>query len=234
MQSDAEKYLVARLAGILRGKLPERPIPPRILNIGAGRSLSIENQLQRARCRYICDRIDVDDCGVAHTAVDRCLRCSVESMPEVGSDEYTAAFANFVLEHVQDVGRAASEIHRILKPSGFFLATIPNPTSPLGLLTKGTPLWLRRILRREEAWETFYAYKTIDELIRVFHQAGFRVLETRYYSCLACYLHSLPILESLARLHDRMIMGLKVRRLMSHVCVVFEKVRGGRGVSQLS
>jgi hypothetical protein len=34
---------------------------PRILNIGAGRNVGIENQLANSRRTFVCDRADIDN-----------------------------------------------------------------------------------------------------------------------------------------------------------------------------
>ena len=62
------------------------PIP--ILNIGAGRRFAIEKQLYIRGCKYVCDRIDVDDCYVAFPTIGHCWMCSVEDMTPVETDGY--------------------------------------------------------------------------------------------------------------------------------------------------
>ena len=59
-----------------------------ILNVGAGKSLSIENQLDGDANSYIYDRVDVEDCTVEHPRVQNCYNCSVESMDPVDNNKY--------------------------------------------------------------------------------------------------------------------------------------------------
>lgn len=223
VQTPAEKHLVDQIAETLKAKADDSFPPPRILNIGAGSSLAIENQLTQAGTRYICDRVDVENCAVDHPAVDRCWQCSVESMPAVPSDLYVAAFANFVLEHVRDITSAAAEIHRVLAPSGRFIASIPNPSSPLGVIAKGTPLWFHRLIRRAEAWETIYAFKSVRELCGVFESAGFHTAEVKHDPFVQCYLGTVPVLNLVARGYDNTVAALGIKTLMTHVCLVFDK-----------
>ena len=173
MQAPAHKFLITQLIEVLNNKRLERAVSPRILNIGAGRSLGIEKRLTSAGCNYICDRLDIDIHKVEHPFVDKFWNCSVESMTSVNSNRYFAVFANYVLEHVFDLHKASREIYRVLKPSGRFIASIPNPTAPEFQLAKHTPLWFHKMIRRGEAWETFYSYKNIRELNNIFILSNF-------------------------------------------------------------
>lgn len=223
MQTPAEKYLVKSLAEFLKKDELKTAVAPRILNIGADKSLSIENQLTAAGSNYICDRVDISDCEVDYFAVDKCWKCSVEEMSPVSSEYYSAAFANYVLEHVLNLSKAAKEIYRILKPGGVFIASISNPTAPEFVLARWTPLWFHKKIRSGESWETHYVYKNIEELINIFKEAGFRAIETRRYSFIEFYLARFPLLNMLGRFYDKVISILKVKRFMGNACIIFEK-----------
>jgi len=224
MQSTAaEAHLVEHLVGILRNPEGERAHPPRILNVGAGRNPSIEQQLAAAECRFVCDRADVEPCEIDHPSVDRCFRCAAEDMSPIPSETYAAAFANFVLEHVPDIDRAAHEIHRILKPSCRFVTSVSNPSSPVALVTRHTPLWLHRVIRGDEAWETHFAYGSVDELVETFESAGLSRVEVTFHSGIESYLPQ-PLLKQLARGYDRTATALGIRSLMNLACLVFEKI----------
>ncbi len=216
----AEKRLVEHLVTILRG----REHVPRILNIGAGRNPSIEQQLEAAGCRFICDRADVEECKVDHPAVDRCFGCPVDDMEDIPSETYTAAFANFVMEHVPDIRKAAEEIHRVLAPSGRFVASLSNPSSPVAWITSHTPLWFHRMIRRDEAWETHFAYGSVDDLVATFESAGFTRVDVTFHSGIESYLPQ-PILKQLARGYDRTVPALGIKSLANIACVVVEKSR---------
>ncbi|PLX21622.1 hypothetical protein C0584_02130, partial [Candidatus Parcubacteria bacterium] len=123
MQTLAEKYLIDYLAKTIN-KDKERS---NIINIGANKSLVIEKELDSNDCDYVEDRTDIISPDVAHDNVYRTYICSVEEMTEVLSSEYDIAFANFVLEHVDDLKSSASEINRILKKGKTFVTSIPNP-----------------------------------------------------------------------------------------------------------
>jgi SAM-dependent methyltransferase len=223
MQTPAEKCLVQFLVKFLEEEEQKIHTPPRILNIGAGKSLSIENQLTGTGCNYICDRVDVVNCDAVHPAIGKCWICSAETMSPVESDHYSAAFANYVLEHISNLNLATREIYRVLKPRGIFVASASNPTAPEFVLAKWTPTWFHKTIRRSETWETHYAYKNIKELTGIFKSAGLHVVEIKYYSFVEGYLAEFPLLNVFGKFYDKVISVLKIKRFMGNVCIVFEK-----------
>ena len=123
MQTPAERTLVRHLIEVLPSAAES---PARLLAVGAGRSLSVEDQLTAAGCMFTSDRVDVDECAVDDPRVGQSWVNSAEEMSAVESAAYDAAFANYVLEHVPNVRRAAAEIHRVLRPGSRFVTSVPN------------------------------------------------------------------------------------------------------------
>jgi SAM-dependent methyltransferase len=222
MQTPAEKELVAALCDFIRQKQTKNTVPL-LVNIGAGQSVSIEKQLTDGGCSFVCDRIDVDDCRVKFPAVRHCWTCSAETMMKpLKSGKYSAAFANYVLEHVQDIPGMCREIYRILKPSGLFIASIPNPSAPEFIVSRHTPLWFHKKVRQEDAWETHYQY-TIEELVKIFESRGFVNESVQYWPFIYGYLWRYPVAGTFSRLYDRLVAGMKMQRWMGDVCAVFRK-----------
>ena len=147
-------------------------------------------------------------------------------MSPLDSNKYQIAFANWVLEHVSDLNKVSIEIFRILKPSGIFITTVPNTTSLEILLSKWTPLWFHKIIRGNAAWKTHYAYSNIRKFIEIFESAGFRVVEIKYFPFIEAYLSLFPLLRILGKLYDKIISCIDIKRLMSNVCLTFEKPSG--------
>lgn len=222
MQSQAEKILVATLTEVIK-TTSAAPDKPRILNIGAGRSISIERQLMSNGCSFISDRIDITDCHIHLDCIGECMISPAENMQCVQPDQYIAAFANFVFEHVEDIKKASCEAYRILRPNGYFIASIPNPSAPEFIFARYTPLWFHKFIRGSEAWETHYSYNTIAELTGVFEEAGFQLISIRYAPCVQSYLDRFPLLRVIGRLYDLFATRYSINRLMGHVCTVFKK-----------
>lgn len=222
MQFPNENHLVQQITKFLEGKRGDNNTPS-ILNIGAGKSLSIEKQLFALGCGYVCDRIDVNDCNVEFPSVRHCWICSVEAMAPVQSSKYLVSFANFVLEHVPNIPATAREINRVLSPSGIFVAALPNPTAPEFQLARRTPLWLHRLIRREEAWETCYSYRSIQELVKTFELNGFTAEDVTHWAYVEGYLWRYPVVNKLGRLYDGILQASGIKALMGQVCITFKK-----------
>ncbi|MBC2696499.1 MAG: class I SAM-dependent methyltransferase [Desulfobacteraceae bacterium] len=161
----------------------------------------------------------MEDCSVAHPTIEKCCLCS----DVVESKRYVAAFANYVLEHVQLLDKAAVEIYRVLMTSGRFIAFIPNPPAPEFMLVKHTPLWFRRMVTGRNAWHTYYAYKNIAVLTKIFESTGFCLVEKRYWPVVGDYLYKIPFLGILGKSYDKMISIMEAETFMGQVCLIFEK-----------
>ncbi|MFB3887064.1 MAG: class I SAM-dependent methyltransferase [Thermodesulfobacteriota bacterium] len=224
MQTPAEIYLIQRVSEILK---EDYNAEPKILNIGAGRSTIIESSISNMiGNKFTCDRMDVSDCYANHPVIGECFLTSVESMPEIGSRRYDLAFANYVLEHVTHLNKAASEIHRILKESGCFVTSIPNPSAPEFTLSKYTSTKFHQFVKGNsegcQAHETCYAFKNIEDFASIFEKY-FSAIEIRYWSNTLGYLYKFPVTNILSRAYDRMINYLNIRTLMGDACIVFKK-----------
>lgn len=221
MQTPAERQLVTYLASVLardaNGNLPL------LLNVGAGRSLSIEEQLIERGIRFRCDRVDVEPCHVEHPVIGECQTCSVTDLSPLAGSHYRAALANFVLEHVENIEQAAKEIYRVLEPAGCFVATIPNPRAPEFLLSHYTPLAFHRWVRGGSGWETHYAYKNLDTLRKIFESAGFATQAVDRFACISLYTEPFAVLRWMGRTYDALISKMRLSALMGNVCVVFRK-----------
>lgn len=222
MQTPAEKLLIQNLVLCLKANECDF-FARRILNVGSGKSLSIERQLKQAGCNYICDRIDIEDCVVDFSTVRNCWHCSVDNMEPLDSERYHAVFANYVLEHVYNLKGAAQEIYRVLLPDGIFIATIPNTTAPEFIIARHTPLWFHKLVSRRQAWETKYSYNGISALIEIFLDAGFGIEEEKHWPFVEGYLWQYPVVNIFGRLYDRLVSAINMKHLMGQVCIVLRK-----------
>lgn len=222
MQTPAENYLVQTLVSFLNSH-ESGADEQLILNAGAGQSVSIERQLLQAGCRYRCDRIDIEDCNVDFPTAGDSWEGSIDDMKPLNSGHYIAVFANYVFEHVENLRGAAQELYRVLAPGGLFVATMPNVMAPEFIVARHTPLWFHKAVRQQHAWETKYAYGSISELLDVFLDNSFKVVEEKRWPFVEGYLGKYPIVGGLGRLYDNTLSTLKFRRYMGDVCIVLQK-----------
>ena len=216
---NAEGVLVSELQRVIDGAPPGLSL--RFLNVGAGDSVIIERRLKRLRPGDLVDRVDIEPAFVEHPHVGSSWCCPLGDMREVPSDAYDAVFANFVLEHVPDLQRAAAEIRRVLRPGGLFVCSVPNTLAPEFLLSRLTPTWFHRVVRRQRAWETAYAYRSIGELQRVFRDAGLRCTAVAWFPVVGRYLRGQSLLHAAGRAYDHAVMRMQARFLMGEVCLAF-------------
>ncbi len=222
MQTPAEAHLIHRLCDFLFQERREGH-EPLILNVGAGRSVAIESRLIEYGCRFACDRIDIEDCAVDSPAVRHSRQCSVEDMKPLESAQYEAAFANYVLEHVSNLDRAASEIFRVLKPGGMFVTSVPNLTAPEFVIAKHAPGRFQKTMTQGKGFHTCYAWNTIDDLTGIFGANGFMVVDVRFWAFTEGYLWRYPAVNLLSRLYDKIVSGTGIRSLMGNVCMTLTK-----------
>lgn len=222
MQTPAERYLVKQLVSYINLQNESSSIPT-ILNAGAGQSVSIEKQLMQHGCKYICDRIDIEDCKIDFPTTGKCWQCSIENMCAANTSEYVAVFANYALEHIKNIRAAFLEIYRVLKPGGIFIATIPNPIAPEIVIAKHTPLWFHKIIRQQHGWETAYAYRDISTFLKLCFDSGFRLEDEKYYSFIYGYLYKYPVIGAIGSLYDKVITNCDFKRFMGNACLVLKK-----------
>lgn len=203
-----------------------------LLDIGANTSVVIESFLEKEGVKFICDRTDVSDPSITRenrSWLGKSYVAPVENMKPVPAGAYQGAFANFVLEHVERVDKAAQEINRVLAPGGLFACSIPNPQAPEFMLSRHTPHEFHQFVRgygegdEAEAHHTHYHYKTISEFIDVFKKNGFILETVSYDPATYVYLHRFPVINYASRAYDWLVAKLKWKRFLGAVCIVFRK-----------
>lgn len=225
MQTEAEKYLIAVLKKILRSLTA----PIKIINLGAARSVIVENFLRQDNLKFICDRTDIRDCAIADKSFDfvgKSFVCPLENLDPVPSAAYDVAFANFVLEHIADPVAAAAEITRIIRPGGQIVLSLSNPQAPEFLLAKITPTAFHQLWREpdhDRAYPIRYAYRSVKNLISLMEGAGLKLLEEKRFPAIYSYLYHFPILNKLGLWYDRFLIKVNCRILMGHIVLVFRK-----------
>ena len=58
---------------------------------------------------FICDRSDIEDCAIDKPYVKKFLYLIAGRHESISSNTYDLAFANFVMEHIEDENRVAFE-----------------------------------------------------------------------------------------------------------------------------
>lgn len=224
MQTKGEAALVDELKQEIRS-LYARGESPVILNLGAGDSISIEDQLQSAGFDVICDRVDVEDPTVDHPMAGDALVSPTHAMLDIPTGRYPIVFANYVFEHIFHLEESIEELRRVLKPDGLLVLSVPNPSAPEFLLSARTPLWFHALVRGKRAWEPEYAFRTPRELMQVFERHGFSTISVRQFAHTYSYARRFPGLRGLSKQYDKFVDRRGWTRLMGDACLVFRRKR---------
>jgi SAM-dependent methyltransferase len=162
--------------------------PERILDSGCGRGfylrLLAELGCRRGigvelRAHWIEQgRVELRGCGAALVRGDVCRLAFADQV-------FDKAILSEVIEHVPDDLAALRETHRVLRPGGVAVVTVPHADYPLlwdpinkvlerfGTHLPREPLWLGGI------YADHYRLYTVNDLIGRIEQAGFRVTDVR-------------------------------------------------------
>ena len=81
----------------------------------------LRDRIQAIAARYVTADFDRGDCD---------LKLDMSSMPSVADASFDAVIACDVLEHVPDDRAAIRELHRILRPGGYAIVTVPQKDPP--------------------------------------------------------------------------------------------------------
>lgn len=225
MQTEAEKYLIS----LLRKKLIETKFKLKLINLGAAKSTVIEKSLLEIASAsehdsFICDRADIEDCQIDDFYVQNSYIAPLENLEKIPDANYDLAFANFVLEHINNPGKAASEMARILKPNSELILSMSNPMAPEFIIASFTPTSLHQLFRKEDqdkAYPVKYSYQTIPNFIKIMNQAGWVLKEECRFPAVYTYLYRFPYISSLAKFYDNMLISLNLKSLQGHVVLHF-------------
>jgi SAM-dependent methyltransferase len=207
----------------------------RLLNVGAGTTSWLEDALVEAPATFVIDRIDVIEPTIAHPLVRACWRTAVEAMTMIPSQTYDYVVASYVLEHVDDLRGAATQIARVCAPGGRVLIVVPNPLAPEFLLARCTPHRVHRLFQ-PNASPTRYSYGSIPQLVALFTAAGLHLVTrdnapvTQLYLNRVSKIHTnrIPdVVNKLAQLYDETLVRLGLSGLMGDVFLMLGAPRSG-------
>lgn len=139
-----------------------------VVDIGAGRGkniLDMPNDLIRDLMTFASRdakviAVDIDDVVLTNTFADECIVWKPGSQIGLAGDTADLVCSHWVLEHVENSAAFADEVHRILRPGGWFAARTVNADSYIGWnrFVRSGPLrdfLLRRVAGQEPTRDKF-------------------------------------------------------------------------------
>jgi SAM-dependent methyltransferase len=190
-----------------------------VVDLGAGRGTvfhtGVDSYYERLlRLQGKVERvigIDVDAGIVDHPYLDERHVIDPAAPLPCPEDSVDLVVADWVLEHVQDPARIASEIDRVLKPGGWFCARTPNRWGYVGIMVRLIPnafhkallRYLQRHRSAEDVFPTVYRLNSLRDLHRYFPVDRWRHFSYRsnpspkYFGQSAFIFHSIALYQSL-------------------------------------
>ncbi len=150
-----------------------------ILDLGAGRGKTPILNFRGSVRRVV--GVDVDSGVLENSHLDERYVITAGQPLEFPDGTFDVIFSCNVLEHVVDPDPLFSEIHRVLKPGGIFLAKTSNKNHYVAAAARLTPLWFHkrfnRIRGREsvDTFPTVYRCNTRRQIAGIARRAGLAV-----------------------------------------------------------
>jgi len=162
----------------------------RVLDVGCGPGITVEHLVKEGFEFYGVDisREMIAECdrkfrhlGHAHFSVGK-----IEEL-EFPDSFFDVVLSLGVVEYIDDDGRAAAEIGRVVKPGGFVVVTLPNRKSPYRVWQRTVYRGLRDLLRkvsgrrtaRAEVRHREYSEREYRNLLASY---GLKVADVVYYN----------------------------------------------------
>lgn len=229
-----EKYYSSR-AGWLDGtseflRMIESRLQPdaAVLDIGAGSGRGYKYHLRGRVARLV--GADISSEVLQNPYLDEAFCCDAVQMP-FHDGEFAVGLSDYVFEHLPDPPAVIHEIHRVLKPGGYFFLRTPNRWHYVTLFASALPEALQiRLLERmtprkaNDIFPKFYRCNTETEVRRAFTRAGFSVEELLLIEKEPTYLVRRPGLFRIGVAYERLVNSSKLfRHLRSNILAIFKK-----------
>ena len=195
----------------------------KVLDLGAGRGswYYLEKSPFKRAMREFRGKVseyigaDVDTAVLGNPTTDRNVLIKDGLLP-LRDAEVDVIICDWVLEHIVDVESFKTEVHRILKPGGYFCARTPHSFSYVSLASRMVKnsshvKWLRWIQpkrKAEDAFPTAYRCNTLGAVTRCF--SGWKNFTYLYTAEPSYYFGSKPIFFLMNLMHKiapRMMTG---------------------------
>jgi SAM-dependent methyltransferase len=158
-----------------------------VLDVGCGRGAAAEDpvpfrrdlQTLRGRCARVIG-VDIDLVGRTNPLIDEFHQIIDGRLP-IPDESIDVCYADWVLEHIEDVDGFLSECSRVLRAGGHLFVRTPNVWSYMGIASRLVPDRLHtRVLARvqpdrkgEDVFPTFYRCNSRGKLRRALERHGF-------------------------------------------------------------
>jgi SAM-dependent methyltransferase len=150
-----------------------------VLDLGAGAGILPQMDFKGSALK-VCG-IDLEPRVRTNPLLDEGRQAAADQIP-YENDTFDMVFSNNVLEHLASPVAVFREVHRVMKPGGFFLFKTPNVWHYVPIIARLTPQkFHHRIVggrgrESEDVFPKFYRANSRDAVVRLADSAGFDVV----------------------------------------------------------
>jgi SAM-dependent methyltransferase len=201
-----------------------------VLDLGAGRGALEELRFQGYGAQIW--GADIDPVVMINPYLDRAFVTTVKALDGVPDHSVDLVLSCSVLEHVAEPEALLSELHRVLKPGGVFLAKTPNKFHYMPLVASLTPIWFHKLYNRwrgrdeVDTFPTLYRFNSRRATYRLAATTGFTVEQLWTLESRPEYLRLTPPTYIAGWLYERMVNSLGMTDLR---CVLFMQLQAKDG-----
>ncbi len=181
----------------------------KVLEVGAG-SGYVKEMNFKDKCQAVYG-IDPDRRVNQNSFLDKGYVGLADNMPFFQDNTFDIVFSDNVLEHIDNPTTFLKEIHRVLKPGGFFINKTPNKNHYMPRIASWTPTSFHKFynkLRGREEDDTFpTVYKLNSRLQQMnqFKKVGFLEKNFIFYEKRPEYLRLFFMVYILGILYERIV-----------------------------
>ena len=180
-----------------------------VLEIGCGRAAPTLLEL-KGRARALIG-IDLEEFVVADPEVTL-LNADVGEMGVVANESVHLAYSRGVMEHIEDVEAAYSEISRVLSPKGLYIFLTPNAWDLASIVAYVIPNQFHaRIVRmtegrrEQDVFPTYYRSNTLRKIAKLAERNQFSVVSFEYLGQYPSYFTFSPMLFGIGCRYEKFL-----------------------------
>ena len=182
-----------------------------VLDMGAGAGIVAQMNFKGIASR-VCG-IDPDERVLTNPCLDEGKVAFVEDVP-YPNESFDLIFADNVVEHLPEPEKVFSEVYRLLRPGGVFLAKTPNKYHYMPLIARFTPHrfheWVNKWRGREggDVFPTKYQANTEGDIRKLALSAGLKVNQIQHIEGRPEYLRMSFVTYIPGLLYERLVNSL--------------------------
>lgn len=200
----------------------------RLLDVGCGHKAYGAEYYKKAKWRV---GVDPDtEALAANELMDEKILSKIEDLP-VFAEKFDLVISQFVLEHIENPDEVIKKISAATKSGGHFIFMTSNLHSPLIALSKITPTFIKKYLKKyffgidaRDTFPTKYRINTLSRLDFYLRRHGFHKSEVHMVGVLTYFSFSKIVLFLKVALDKILDKFSYFDRFRTHIVGVYEKV----------